>query len=614
MPPAEDTYSGFVTTEDTEGTEIVSSKRRYYPGRIPALVWFSPNYVRPCGISCYSLCVPLSSLWLIGEVCGARIGTEPAEVPERTNMHNSLHGPLSFLPRLVLLLGVFLASTACTPGGGQWGDDVIVIGQTAEPKSLDPQVVTSLNDFRILVNVYEGLVRFREGTLEPEPALSHRWEIDQGGRIYTFHLRRGVRFHDGTAFDAQAVKFNFERMLNEDHPFHHTGPFPLSFFFDSVEAVEVIDRHTVRLRLAEPFAPLLSNLAYPTGLMVSPAAVQRHGADYGRRPAGTGPFRFVQWEPRRRVILERSPDYWGEPARPRVLVFRPLTDSMTRVAELMAGGIDMATELSPDNVALLRDHPGFRVHEQTGPHLWFLILNTRDGPFADRRVRQAFNYAVDKRALVEQVLQNTATVAAGPVPEAFGWAYDEKTEPYPHDPERARSLLREAGVVGLTVRLLAPTSGSGMLAPVQMAAAIQGDLADIGVKVRIETYEWNTFLARINEGLAAPGDMAEMAWMTNDPDTLPYLALHSRAMPERGGFNSGYYENPNVDALIEQARSRTDRDERGRLYRELQRLVHREAPWVFVASWRQNVVTNHRLEGFALQPSFFLLLRNVHKA
>jgi peptide/nickel transport system substrate-binding protein len=474
--------------------------------------------------------------------------------------------------------------------------------------------VTSLNDFRILVNIYEGLVRFRDGTLEPEPALAHRWEISDDGRRYTFHLRKDVRFHDGTDFDAGAVKFNFERMLNEDHPFHHTGPFPLSFFFDKIESVEVIDRHTVLFRLAEPFAPLLSNLAYPTGLMVSPAAVRRHGADYGRRAAGTGPFRFVQWEPRRRVLLERSPDYWGEPARSRVLVFRPLTDPMTRVAELMAGGVDMVTELSPDNVALLRTHPGFRVHEQTGPHLWFLILNTRDGPFRDRRVRQAVNYAIDKRALVEHVLQNTATVAAGPVPEAFGWAYNERVEPYPHDPERARSLLREAGLGGgVTVRLVAPTSGSGMLAPVQMAAAIQGNLAEVGVEVRIETYEWNTFLAKVNRGLAGQADMAEMAWMTNDPDTLPYLALRSGATPERGGFNSGYYENPEVDALIEQARASTDRNARARLYRELQRLVHRDAPWVFVASWRQNAVTTDRLEGFALQPSFFLLLRNAHK-
>jgi peptide/nickel transport system substrate-binding protein len=152
-----------------------------------------------------------------------------------------------------------------------------------------------------------------------------------------------------------------------------------------------------------------------------------------------------------------------------------------------------------------------------------------------------------------------------------------------------------------------------MLAPVQMAAAIQGDLAAVGVEVEIETYEWNSFLAKVNRGLAEEADMAEMAWMTNDPDTLPYLALRSGATPEHGGFNSGYYQSRQADALIEKARGTTDRAERARLYRELQRIVHEDAPWVFVASWRQNAVTTRRLRGFALQPSFFLLLRDAHK-
>jgi peptide/nickel transport system substrate-binding protein len=513
----------------------------------------------------------------------------------------------------LLLLCLVLSTTGCDVPEAR-PDDVLVIGQTAEPKSLDPHLATSLNDFRILVNLYEGLVRFRPGTLEPEPALAQGWEISADGRRYTFYLRRGVRFHDGSPFDAQAVKFNFERMLNEDHPFHHTGPFPLVFFFDKIEQIEVIDPDTVVLQLSEPFAPLLANLAYPTGLMVSPAEVRRYDKNYGRHPAGTGPFRFVDWQPRRRVMLERNPDYWGEPARSRVLVFQPLSDPMTRVAELMAGGIDLVTELSPDNVALLRDDPRFRVQEQTGPHLWFLILNTRSGPFRDKRVRQAANYAIDKQALVEQVLQDTATVAAGPVPKAFGWAYDEHLEAYPYDPARAKALLQEAGFGdGVKLRLLVPSSGSGMLAPVQMATAIQGDLARVGMDVEIETYEWNSYLAKVNRGLEGQAEMAEMAWMTNDPDTLPYLALRSGALPEQGGFNSGYYENARVDALIEQARASTDRKQRAALYRQLQRLVREEAPWVFIASWRQNAVSSRRLQGFSLQPSFFLLLHDAYK-
>ena len=290
--------------------------------------------------------------------------------------------------------------------------DVLVVGQIAEPKSLDPQTVTAVNDFRILMNIYDGLVRYKDGTLEVEPALAESWTIGDDGLVYTFTLREGVSFHDGNPLTAQAVKFNFDRMLDEAHPYHDTEPFPLSFFFSAIDSVEAKDERTVEFILNEPYAPFLSNLAYPTGLIVSPSAVERHGKDFGRNPSGTGPFRFAEWE-------------------------------------------------------------------------------------------------------------SNAKVKA---------------------------------------------------------------------------------------------DMAEMAWMTNDPDTLPYLALRTDAFPDKGGFNSGYYSNPKVDALLEAARRSTDQAERARLYREMQEIVRDDAPWAFIANWKQNAVTSERVSGFKLQPSFFLLLGGVSKS
>jgi peptide/nickel transport system substrate-binding protein len=146
-----------------------------------------------------------------------------------------------------------------------------------------------------------------------------------------------------------------------------------------------------------------------------------------------------------------------------------------------------------------------------------------------------------------------------------------------------------------------------------MGAAIQADLQAVGFTVKIETYEWNTFLGRVNPGLEGKADMAEMAWMTNDPDTVPYLTLRTDAMPDKGGFNSGYYSNPEVDKRLEQARKSTDQAERGKLYGEVQALVHEDAPWLFVANWKQNAVTTAIVEGFKLQPSFLLDLRSVAK-
>ncbi|MBN9676149.1 ABC transporter substrate-binding protein [Salipiger bermudensis] len=507
---------------------------------------------------------------------------------------------------LALSFGLGLPATAQTPPG------VLIVGQIAEPKALDPAAVTAVNDFRILMNVYDGLVRYKSGTLEVEPALATAWEISEDGTEYTFTLREGVTFHDGSPFNAEAVVFNFERMLNEDHPYHDTGPFPLAFFFSSVSSVEAVDDLTVKFTLSEPYAPFLSNLAYPTGLIVSPAAVEQHGADFGRNPSGTGAFTFAEWRSNEAVVVEANPDYWDGAPELQAVVFRPITDANTRTAEMLAGGIDMMVEVPPVALSQFQDD-AFQVFEQAGPHVWFLILNAKEGPFADKRVRQAANYAINKEALVNDVLEGTAEVAAGPTPPAFAWAYNEALEPYPYDPEKAKELIAEAGAEGAELTFYVTEGGSGMLDPVAMGTAIQADLNAVGLDTTIETYEWNTFLGQVNPGLEGKADMAEMAWMTNDPDTLPFLALRTEAWPDKGGFNSGYYSNPEVDELLEKARVATDQDERAALYKQMQEIVQEDAPWVFVANWKQNAVTNDRVEGFELQPSFFLLLDDVSK-
>jgi len=340
--------------------------------------------------------------------------------------------------------------------------------------------------------------------------------------------------------------------------------------------------------------------------------VAAHGKEFGRYPSGTGPFKFAEWRSNEAVVVERNDAYWGEAAGTQAVVFRPITDANTRVAEMLAGGIDMMVEVPPTSLGQFSGD-GFIVGEQAGPHVWFLILNAKEGPFADKRVRQAANYAINKEAIVNDVLEGTATVAAGPTPPAFAWAYNESLDPYPYDPAKAKALIAEAGVDGATLTFYVTEGGSGMLDPVPMGTAIQADLQAVGLNVKIKTYEWNTFLGEVNPGLEGKADMAEMAWMTNDPDTLPYLALRSEAWPDKGGFNSGYYANPKVDELLEAARTATDQDERARLYREMQEIVQEDAPWVFVANWKQNAVTSDRVENFGLEPSFLLNLQGVVK-
>lgn len=490
----------------------------------------------------------------------------------------------------------------------------LIIGQTDEPRSLDPHTTTSSNDFRICENLYEGLVRFAPGSLRIEPSLATAWEVSEDGTRYTFHLREGVRFHDGSSFDAEAVAFNFGRMLDPDHPYHFTGPFPLSFFFAPVERIEVVDDLTVTFYLNEPFAPFLANLAYPTGLIVSPAAVRRHRGDFRRQPSGTGPFQFERWESRLLVELSRFEDYHGDPAKTEAVVFRPIADAAARAAELLAGSVDLILEVPPDLLADLRTRPGFKVEEVAGTHLWFLILNCRHGPFSDPRLREAVNLAVNREAIVQQLLCGTATSADGILPRAFDWIYEkDPPEPLPFDPDRARALIEEAGAVGTRLRLLVPEGGTGMLRARAMAEAIQADLAAVGLQVRIEVFEWNTFLQRVNAGLGEDADMAAMAWMINDPDTLPFLTLRSGALPEHGGFNSGYFEDPVIDEWIEEARRTPNPRERAELYRWIEERARTQFPWLVVASEKLHAATGDEVRGVELHPAFLLRLAAVEK-
>ena len=517
------------------------------------------------------------------------------------------------MKRLLAAAATVLSLAFATPSFAQTPPNVLIVGQIAEPKSLDPHAVTAVNDFRILMNVYDGLVRYKDGTLEVEPALAESWTISDDGTVYTFKLRDGVSFHDGAPFNAEAVKFNFERMLEEDHPFHDTGPFPLAFFFSTVDTVTAVDDLTVEFKLKEPYAPFLSNLAYPTGLIVSPKAVEENGADFGRNPSGTGAYKFAEWEANAKVVVTRNEEYWDGAPELEAVIYRPITDANTRIAEMLSGGLDIMVEVPPDSLQQFRADEAFEVYEQAGPHVWFLILNTKEGPFASKEIRRAANFAINKTALVDNILQGTAEVAAGPTPPAFAWAFDEDLEPYPYDPEEAKRLLEEAGYDGEEITFYVTEGGSGMLDPIAMGTAIQADLEAVGMKVKIETYEWNTYLGLVNPGLEGKADMAEMAWMTNDPDTLPFLTLRTEAWPDQGGFNSGYYSNEKVDELLEAARRATDQDERAKLYREMQSIVQEDAPWVFVANWKQNAVTKASVENFKLQPSFFLMLQDVAK-
>jgi peptide/nickel transport system substrate-binding protein len=511
----------------------------------------------------------------------------------------------------VLLLIVASAVTATGMAEEDERPESIVVGQTVEPAVLDPRAATSIDEFRIIGNVFDGLVRFADASLSIEPALATAWEISEDGRTYTFELRREVLFHDGTPFNAHAVKFSLDRLLDLSSRHREEDSVPTAFSFDGITGTRVLDEYTVQIILDEPFAPLLAGLAHPSAMIVSPSAVENGDLDFGRNPVGTGPFRFVEWGERTGVLLAAVDEYWGERARVEEIVFRSNFDSNDRIMELLAGSVDILVEVPPDSVQVFAQRDDFVVYQEAAPHVWAVILNLREGPFTERALRLAANYAIDKEALVSNVLMGTATVAAGPISPVFDWAYHEELSPYPFDPVRAEELIAESGYRGEELVFAISTGGAGMLDPVQMGRAIRADLESVGLNVSIETYPWNTHRSRMGAGLEGRADLAQMAWVTTDPDTLPYLALRSAAWPENGGLNAGYYANARVDELLRQARSTPDGGERAALYHEVQEIVHDDAPWIFVAHGTQTVVASTRIRNLRLQPSYLLPLEGV---
>jgi peptide/nickel transport system substrate-binding protein len=491
-----------------------------------------------------------------------------------------------------------------------------VFARGSDAQKLDPADVDDGESVNTLAQVLEGLVRFRSGTLEIEPALAESYHISEDGLTYTFHLRSGVRFHDGTPLDAAAAQWSFARQMDPGHPGHLPGAsFQYwNYLYQEVAAVEAAGEMKLVFRLSAPNAALLRSLAIFPAYLVSPAALAAHGTEFPRRPVGTGPYRFVSWAPNQAIVLERNADYWdaAHAARFERLVFKVVPENTVRLLELRSGHVQGLDGLQPAELASVRADPRFIVHTAPGLNVGYLAFNLENPRFADPEVRAAIALALDREELRRVVLADTGTVARYPMPPGFLGEPAEPRFDLPHDPEQARALLaKHAALFRTPVRLHVMTAPRPFLPePVQAASLIRGQLERVGVPVEIVARDFKTHLDTVRAG---GHELALLGWIGDNGDTDNFLSIFfgSWAAEKGAATNISFYRNPEMDALLLAARRTIKPADRAALYERALSLWRRDLPLIPLLTGDQIVVLRREVTGFRLQPVGDLRLGGV---
>jgi peptide/nickel transport system substrate-binding protein len=487
---------------------------------------------------------------------------------------------------------------------------ILSVGIESAIDVLDPHRHRGWMTYRVVRNLFEGLVD-RDLTRQDVPCapivpgLARSWKISSDGRAYTFYLREGVCFHDGTPFDSEAVRFNIARMTDPAAPQYDAEAAQYSgFIWQYLESVETPNPVTVTIRLREPFFEFLAQLTeggLGSARMLSPAAWRTYGnKGLHNHPIGTGPFKFAGKGKRGEVILEKNYEYWGSKPFLDRLIFKPMPEPATRVAALQTGEVDMIFVPPPDTIEILLK-AGFVVNQGPVPHNWYISLNMRDQKMKDPRVRRALNLAIDRDRLAKELLKGTAKVAHGLHTPGCP-SYDPRFIDHGYDPEDARRLLAEAGYPeGFEMTLQTATAGSGQLLPVHMAEWIKQDLGRCGIACKLDLHEWIHYIELWAQGIKDGVEANQISWGMSSDYWLEIIA-HSRNWAPHGK-NSGYYKNVEVDALLDAARLEADEQKRTTIYRQANALITQDAAYIPIVNDLAPIVLNRKIRGFVHAPS-----------
>lgn len=482
----------------------------------------------------------------------------------------------------------------------------LIWGRGGDSVSLDPARTDDGESAKVNANIFEGLVRFHEDTTEVEPALALSWEQSQDGKEWTFHLRRGVFFHDGTPFNAEAVVFSFLRQIDPKHPFYRKD-FANSDTFEYVKSVQAVDEYSVRITLEKLFAPFLYNLAEPTAaLIISPTALRKWGNDAEKHPVGTGVFKFEAWIPGDRIILTKNKNYWGTSPYLDGLVFKTIINNKNRLLELKTGGIHGMDGIDPWAVKKIEIDRDLQLENITGLNVGYLAMNTEKPPFDNLKVRQAVNHAINKPNLVKLLYQNLAMPAKNPMPPGI-WGYNDAIQDYEYDPARAKLLLKEAGYENgfETTLWTMPVPRPYMPQPDKIAKAVTGNLAAVGIYAKIVTPDWATYIQKTSNGehdMCLSGAIAG----NGDPYNFLYILFDKDNAVKPQAENLAFFKHDKLHEILIKAQQISKKSERIRLYQEAQEIIHNEAPWVPLAHARQVIAHRKEVHGIVQHPTGFI--------
>ncbi|WP_432661900.1 ABC transporter substrate-binding protein [Wukongibacter baidiensis] len=474
----------------------------------------------------------------------------------------------------------------------------LTVATAYDAKTLDPHVTNDIPSSSVMIQIYENLLTLDENN-ELVGQLAEKWErIDDV--TYKFYLKKGVKFHNGEELKASDVKFSFERAITKEgsavtHVVKEIDP----------NGFEVVDDHTIIIKLKRPFSVFLTYLTHVGGgVILNEKAVTEAGDDYGMNPVGTGPYKFKSWAKGDNIVLERFDDHREIKPQFKEIVLRAIPEATSRTIELESGGVDISYMIVPNDVPRVDENPDLNLLRSVNLNTQYLGFNCEKAPFDNVKVRQAINLALNVEAITKSAFRGIGKAAVGPIGPGAKY-FNKNLTVKKKNVEEAKKLLAEAGYEnGFDTQIWT----NDRKERIDMATIIQNQLKEIGINAEIKVLEWSAYL----EGLKkSEQEMFIVGWTMSapDPDMGLYALFHSS---QKGSNNFAYYGNEEMDKMLDQGRVMDDSKEREQLYYDIQQKLYDENPWVFLYNGEETAATRKGIKGFKPSPMGYHILYNTY--